>query len=159
MSTESRTTVRPSIKTGTLIFPRQTRVLADSLFIMAVASESRDDAIAWRELDRLAELHSRAGLDVGPELYGKWLECLIDAARRHDPAFSAEVESAISTLPGVADVHRISDPFKLVSRQHHPERSTVWVRGVPIGPDTFTFIAGPCAVESPQQTLEAVEMA
>ncbi|HET7690291.1 MAG TPA: 3-deoxy-7-phosphoheptulonate synthase [Nocardioidaceae bacterium] len=65
----------------------------------------------------------------------------------------------LRTLPGVADVHRISDPFKLVSRQHHPERSTVWVRGVPIGPDTFTFIAGPCAVESPQQTLEAVEMA
>jgi 3-deoxy-7-phosphoheptulonate synthase len=31
--------------------------------------------------------------------------------------------------------------------------------GVPVGPDTFTFIAGPCAVESPQQTLEAAEMA
>ena len=69
----------------------------------------------------------------------------------------------LRTLPGVADVQRISDPFKLVSRQHHPERSTVWVgptgRQVPIGPDTFTLIAGPCAVESAQQTLEAVEMA
>jgi 3-deoxy-7-phosphoheptulonate synthase len=69
----------------------------------------------------------------------------------------------LRTLPGVGDVQRISDPFKLVSRQHHPERSTVWVgaRGqqVPVGPDTFTFIAGPCAVESAQQTLEAVEMA
>ena len=65
----------------------------------------------------------------------------------------------LRSLPGVADVHRISDPYKLVSRQHHADRSTVWVRGVPIGPDSFTFIAGPCAVESPQQTLEAVEMA
>ena len=68
----------------------------------------------------------------------------------------------LRTLPGVADVHRISDPFKLVSRQHHAGRSTVWVgrdRQVPIGPDTFTFIAGPCAVETPQQTLEAAEMA
>ena len=65
----------------------------------------------------------------------------------------------LRSMPGVADVHRISDPYKLVSRQHHPERSTVWVRGVPIGPDTFTFIAGPCAVESPAQTLEAAEMA
>ena len=65
-------------------------------------------------------------------------------------------------LPGVADVHRISDPYKLVSRQHHPRRSTVWVgRGnrVPIGPDTFTLVAGPCAVESAQQTREAAEMA
>jgi 3-deoxy-7-phosphoheptulonate synthase len=30
---------------------------------------------------------------------------------------------------------------------------------VPIGPDTFTFIAGPCAVETPEQTLEAARMA
>ncbi len=69
----------------------------------------------------------------------------------------------LRTLPGVGDVQRISDPFKLVSRQHHPDRSTVWVgvvgQQVPVGPDTFTFIAGPCAVESAQQTLEAVEMA
>jgi 3-deoxy-7-phosphoheptulonate synthase len=69
----------------------------------------------------------------------------------------------LRSMPGVADVHRISDPFKLVSRQHHPERSTVWVgplgNQVPIGPETFTFIAGPCAVETPSQTLEAAEMA
>jgi 3-deoxy-7-phosphoheptulonate synthase len=70
----------------------------------------------------------------------------------------------LRTLRGVADVHRISDPYKLVSRQHHPDRSTVWVgrdtgKRVPIGPDTFTFMAGPCAVESPSQTLEAARMA
>ncbi|MFL6154528.1 MAG: 3-deoxy-7-phosphoheptulonate synthase, partial [Marmoricola sp.] len=69
----------------------------------------------------------------------------------------------LRTMPGVAAVHRISDPFKLVSRQHHPDRSTVWVgpagHQVPIGPDTFTFIAGPCAVETATQTLEAAEMA
>ena len=69
----------------------------------------------------------------------------------------------LRTLRGVADVHRISDPYKLVSRQHHPERSTVWVgpsqHQVPIGPGTFTFIAGPCAVESAEQTLEAARMA
>ncbi len=66
-------------------------------------------------------------------------------------------------LPGVSDVVRISVPYKLVSRQHHPDMTTVWVgstgRRVPIGPDTFTLIAGPCAVETPQQTLEAAEMA
>jgi 3-deoxy-7-phosphoheptulonate synthase len=65
----------------------------------------------------------------------------------------------LRSMQGVGDVHRISDPYKLVSRQHHAGRSTVWVGGVPIGPDTFTFIAGPCAVESAQQTLEAAEMA
>jgi 3-deoxy-7-phosphoheptulonate synthase len=69
----------------------------------------------------------------------------------------------LRSMPGVGDVHRISDPYKLVSRQHHASRSTVWVDGpqhrVPIGPETFTFVAGPCAVESPAQTLEAAEMA
>jgi len=67
----------------------------------------------------------------------------------------------LRTLPGVAEVVRISTPFKLVSRQHHPEMSTVHVGAarVPIGPDTFTLIAGPCAVETPGQTLEAARMA
>ncbi|MGH8891604.1 MAG: 3-deoxy-7-phosphoheptulonate synthase [Acidothermaceae bacterium] len=65
----------------------------------------------------------------------------------------------LRALPGVSDVVRISVPFKLVSSEHHPQRSTVSVAGVPIGPDTFTFIAGPCAVESYEQTLEAAQMA
>ena len=69
----------------------------------------------------------------------------------------------LRTLRGVADVHRISDPYKLVSRQHHPDRSTVWVgrpgHQTPIGPETFTLIAGPCAVETAEQTLEAAQMA
>ena len=65
----------------------------------------------------------------------------------------------LRALPGVSDVVRISTPYKLVSRDNHPAMSTVTVAGVPIGPDTFTLIAGPCAVETPEQTLEAAQMA
>lgn len=65
----------------------------------------------------------------------------------------------LSGLPGVHSVTRISAKYKLVSLEHHKERSTVHVRGVPIGPDTITLIAGPCAVETPEQTLEAARMA
>lgn len=69
----------------------------------------------------------------------------------------------LRALPGVGEVVRVSTPYKLVSRIHHPEMSTVWVgpsgTRVPIGPDTFTLIAGPCAVETPEQTLEAAQMA
>ena len=46
-------------------------------------------------------------------------------------------------MPGVADVMRVSSPYKLVSSIHHPDKTTVYVGGVPIGPDTFTLIAGP----------------
>jgi len=65
----------------------------------------------------------------------------------------------LASLPAVADVVRISVPYKLVSREHRRERSVIRVGGVPIGPDTLTVIAGPCAVESPEQTLEAAKMA
>ncbi|HZB49418.1 MAG TPA: 3-deoxy-7-phosphoheptulonate synthase [Mycobacteriales bacterium] len=62
-------------------------------------------------------------------------------------------------MRGVAQVTRISAQYKLVSREHHPQRSVVEVGGVPIGPDTVTVIAGPCAVETAEQTLAAAEMA
>jgi 3-deoxy-7-phosphoheptulonate synthase len=62
-------------------------------------------------------------------------------------------------MRGVSDVVRISAPYKLVSRQNHPDRSVVRVGGVPIGPGTMTLIAGPCAVETPEQTLAAARMA
>jgi 3-deoxy-7-phosphoheptulonate synthase len=65
----------------------------------------------------------------------------------------------LRAMPGVHDVMRVSSPYKLVSRIHHPEMTTVYVAGVPIGPDTFTLIAGPCAVETHQQTLESAQMA
>ncbi|MBA3525193.1 MAG: 3-deoxy-7-phosphoheptulonate synthase [Geodermatophilaceae bacterium] len=59
----------------------------------------------------------------------------------------------------IAEIVRITSPYKLVSRENHPGFTTVWVDGVPIGPDTVTLIAGPCAVETPQQTLAAARMA
>src|SRR5881227_1708041 len=62
-------------------------------------------------------------------------------------------------LPGVAETMRITAPYKLVSGQNHAKRSTVRVGGVPIGPDTFTLVAGPCAVETADQTLGAARMA
>ena len=65
----------------------------------------------------------------------------------------------LRVMPGVADVIRVSAPYKLVSRQHHPTMTTVYVGPdrVPIGPDTFTLIAGPCAVEDHAQTLAAAQ--
>jgi 3-deoxy-7-phosphoheptulonate synthase len=65
----------------------------------------------------------------------------------------------LDALPGVSNVVRISSAYKLVSRENHPATSTVSVAGVPIGPDTFTLIAGPCAVETSEQTIAAAHMA
>jgi 3-deoxy-7-phosphoheptulonate synthase len=65
----------------------------------------------------------------------------------------------LGSRQGVQRVMRISVPFKLVSREHHPARSAIRVGGVAIGPDVFSVIAGPCAVETPEQTLVAARMA
>ena len=59
----------------------------------------------------------------------------------------------LDVMPGVADLVRVSKPYKLVSRENHSTASAVAVGGVPIGPETFTLIAGrPVAVETPEQT-------
>jgi 3-deoxy-7-phosphoheptulonate synthase len=65
----------------------------------------------------------------------------------------------LRAMKGVGDVVRVSKPYKLVSREHHPEATTIEVGGVPIGPDTFTLIAGPCAVETEEQTMVSAQMA
>ncbi|MEU0562600.1 3-deoxy-7-phosphoheptulonate synthase [Dactylosporangium maewongense] len=65
----------------------------------------------------------------------------------------------IDEMRGVGRVRRVSTSYKLVSREHRTERSTVEVGGVTIGPGTFTLIAGPCAVESAAQTTEAAQIA
>jgi 3-deoxy-7-phosphoheptulonate synthase len=68
-------------------------------------------------------------------------------------------ELPLHAFPGVEDVIRVSKPYKLVSTETHPRPSTVWVGDVPIGRDTVTLIAGPCAVETEEQTDAGCRMA
>ncbi len=64
------------------------------------------------------------------------------------------VEPAVfENLPGVLEVIPVSHPYKLVSREAKPEATVVMVGGVPVGGDNFAVIAGPCSVETPEQTL------
>jgi 3-deoxy-7-phosphoheptulonate synthase len=62
-------------------------------------------------------------------------------------------------MHGVDHVIQIGKPYKMVSRDLHPETTVVKVGTVPVGRDTFTLIAGPCAVETPEQTMRAVRAA
>jgi 3-deoxy-7-phosphoheptulonate synthase len=61
---------------------------------------------------------------------------------------------AFSVLPGVESVMRISQPYKLASRQFKPENSVIPFNGFSIGADEIGIIAGPCSVESRTQLLE-----
>ena len=57
-------------------------------------------------------------------------------------------------LPGVAEAMRVSQPFKLVSREVREEDTVVDVGGVEVGGRAITVMAGPCSVESKEQILE-----
>jgi len=57
-------------------------------------------------------------------------------------------------LEGVETVQRITQPYKLASRQFHPENSIFPLDGFTVGGDELALIAGPCAVESRSQILE-----
>ena len=61
-------------------------------------------------------------------------------------------------MPGVLDCVPITESHKLVSRETHPQRTVVDVRGVPIGDDSLSIIAGPCAVESRDQIFRTAEI-
>ena len=69
---------------------------------------------------------------------------------------SAVEAMSLEAMRGVDHVVRITPPYKLASLQaRRGARSTVMVAGRPVGPGYFTLIAGPCTVESRQQTLLA----
>ncbi len=58
----------------------------------------------------------------------------------------------IELLEGVAEVVRISAPYKLASRHFRPEGSVVQLgKGVAVGGEQIIMMAGPCSVESPEQ--------
>ncbi len=57
-------------------------------------------------------------------------------------------------LTGVEQVVRILQPFKLASRDFHPENTIVDVRGVQVGGQQLVIVAGPCSVESRSQLLD-----
>jgi 3-deoxy-7-phosphoheptulonate synthase len=61
---------------------------------------------------------------------------------------------SLEDIPGVEKVLPVSKPYKLVSSDASPERTVIQVRGRRIGGDYFGLIAGPCTVESREQTLE-----
>ncbi len=60
-----------------------------------------------------------------------------------------------AVLPGVESVTRIMKPYKLASREFKPGGSLVTCGGVQIGGERIIVVAGPCAVESQEQLMEA----
>ena len=54
---------------------------------------------------------------------------------------------------GVDRIVPVTETYKLANRKFHPEPTIVHAGKINIGPDTFTVMAGPCAVESEEQLI------
>jgi 3-deoxy-7-phosphoheptulonate synthase len=73
-----------------------------------------------------------------------------------------DLKDEMEVLPGVAEVVRVSKPYKLASREFHPDNSVVMVGDVAIGGPEPVIMAGPCSVEDEEQmvsTARAVKAA
>ena len=58
---------------------------------------------------------------------------------------------ALELIPGVREVVKISEPYKLVGRTFKPDDSIVKIAGIPVGGPEVVVMAGPCSVESKEQ--------
>jgi 3-deoxy-7-phosphoheptulonate synthase len=63
----------------------------------------------------------------------------------------------LAGLPGVDRVTPISRPFKLTSREFHPEDTVISVGETTIGDGGLSVMAGPCSVESRDQLMETAD--
>ena len=105
------------------------------------ASEREIQAVLARIQDAGLKTHVSRGD------YRTIVGCIGDETRMQPERFTA--------LPGVDSVTRIMKPYKLASRDFHEADTVIDVCGRPIGGNSLCVIAGPCAVESREQLLEA----
>ncbi len=74
------------------------------------------------------------------------------------------IGDALEGLPGVERILAVSKPYKLASREFHPEDTIVQVPAacvaggqVPIGGTSIVMMAGPCTVETEKQLMTTAE--
>lgn len=71
------------------------------------------------------------------------------------PGFDVRI---IRVLSGVADVRRVTEPYKFASRSWKREPSILEIGGVKVGGPDIVLMAGPCSIESPQQIDDTAAM-
>ena len=112
--------------------------------IVVMQSGSSNEEIG-HVIDRLKEAGLTGDLSQGVE------RTIIGVVGKPFP----ELKGMLETLPGVEDVVPISRPYKLASREFKPSNTTIQVGNVTIGGGEVVIMAGPCSVESEDQTLTA----
>jgi 3-deoxy-7-phosphoheptulonate synthase len=116
--------------------------------MIVMKADATDEQIA-AVVERVQAVGARAHLSRGEEV------TVIGAIGDREHVARLELEGE----PGVEQVVPILKPFKLASAQfRHGERSVLSIAGRSVGGEHFAMIAGPCTVESRDQTLETARV-
>jgi 3-deoxy-7-phosphoheptulonate synthase len=100
-------------------------------------------------IERVESVGARTHVSAGEEV------TVIGAIGDREHVARLELEGA----PGVDRVVPILKPYKLASAQFkHGERSVLDIAGRKVGGNHFAMIAGPCTVESREQTLDTARI-
>ena len=95
---------------------------------------------------RVEETGRQAHLSVGTE------RSIIGVIGPDDPS----LQDTFEALPHVESVHRVTKPYKLVSRDFHPANTIVDVGlGVTVGGTELAVMAGPCSIENESHIFDA----
>lgn len=90
-------------------FDRQNKLLQHGFGLLFIFAKRPNPML----LDRIAERHGPADLDVRPSLYPHFVEALVASVAEHDPSYDAEVGAAwrAAVAPGIAfmQARHISD--------------------------------------------------
>ena len=113
--------------------------------IIVVSPEATPDDLD-HIVARVEETGRQAHLSVGTE------RSIIGVIGPDDPS----LQDAFEALPHVESVHRVTKPYKLVSRDFHPANTVVDVaQGVTIGGTELAVMAGPCSIENEAHIFDA----
>ncbi|HCP23497.1 MAG: 3-deoxy-7-phosphoheptulonate synthase [SAR202 cluster bacterium] len=120
------------------------------MIVVMAAGSSDSELAAVRE--RIESKGLKAQINLGVE------RTVVGVVGSIPPDFKDEVE----LLEGVSDVVMISKPYKLASREFHPDDTIIKVGSAVIGGPSPVIMAGPCSVEDEEQmvsTAKAVKKA
>lgn len=100
-----------------------------------------------KQLNKLVDWIVRQGASADVETAGgKLLVGILSGVENID-------EELLKSMDIVEKVTRVTEKYKLTNRKFHPEDTVVTAGGKKIGGENYTFIAGPCSVESEKQII------
>lgn len=104
-----------------------------------------------KQINKLVDWIARQGASADVETAGgKLLVGILSGVENID-------EELLKSMDIVEKVTRVTEKYKLTNRKFHPEDTIVTAGGKKIGGENYTFIAGPCSVESEKQIIGIAE--